>query len=526
MRTRDPERLFLHTGYLASLVPAAVRFERALRDPARAQQALFARLLRKQAGTTFFAEHGLSATSSIADFQRQVPVRDYAAFAPYVQRIADGEPNVLTASKVRMLERTSGSTSGDKLIPYTADLLSEFAAATNPWILSIHRRHPSLLGSMSYWSVSPAARERELTAGGLPIGFQDDTEYFGPVTRWALSRMLAVPGDVARMRDIEQWRRTTLLGLLRSRSLGLISVWNPSFLTLLMEALQRDLSDLLIELPSWRANEIRRALDRHGKLSGEIIWPNLRVISLWTDASAATFLPGLRAWFETVCFEPKGLLATEGVVSVPYSGGQAGSEIALLSHFLEFLPAHDPEGPPKLAHELEVGRSYSPLLTTGGGLYRYHLKDVVTVVGKTHATPRLRFEGKLDRSSDVCGEKLTEPQVARALRAAERELGLSLEFALLAPSLTPKPHYALFVEASLDVRALDALGDRVERALQDGHHYRYCRDLGQLGPVRPVRVRDGQRRFQTALSRGTARLGDIKPTRLDRRTEWEEWLCT
>jgi len=36
-------------------------------------------------------------------------------------------------------------------------------------------------------------------------------------------------------------------------------------------------------------------------------------------------------------------------------------------------------------HELERGRLYSVILTTGGGLYRYALGDVVTVVGRVGA---------------------------------------------------------------------------------------------------------------------------------------------
>ncbi len=521
---RDLARVALHAGYLGSLLPAALGFERALRDPARTQQGVLTRLLRKNAGTAFGIEHGFSRVTSIADFQRRVPIRDYTGFAPYIECIVAGERAVLTETPVRMLERTSGSTSGDKLIPYTPELLNEFSAATNAWILSAHRRHKGLLATTSYWSVSPAAREPEDTVGGLPIGFNDDTEYFGPITRWALSRMLAVPGRVARIRDIDIWRKTTLLGLLNAGSLGLISVWNPSFLTLLMEAIERDLSDLLAALPAARSNQIQRAFDRCGKLTGEAIWPSLRVISLWTDASAAAFVPGLRRWFETVCFEPKGLLATEGVVSVPYSGGEAGAELAVTSHFLEFVPVDDLGAQPLLAHELSIGSRYSPLLTTGGGLYRYHLKDVITVISKNHATPRIRFEGKLDRSSDLCGEKLTESQVASALREAEIHVAAHLDFALLAPSLTPRPHYALFVESSLDDLALADLARHVDSALSRSHHYKYCRDLGQLAPLRAVRVFEGLRRFQAALNKSSARLGHIKPTRLDRRTEWEEWL--
>lgn len=521
---RDPLRLLVHAGYLGSIVPNTLAFERALGRPEETQRRKLRALLRAQEDTAFGREHGFRHVDDVAAFQRRVPVRDYAEHAPWVDRIARGETNVLTSEPVRMLERTSGSTAGDKWIPFTAGLLAELSAATSPWISSVHRRHPGLLGTTSYWSVSPAAREPERTEGGLRVGFEDDSEYFGPLTRWALARMFAVPGDVARIRDVDAWRRTTLDLLLRARTLGLVSVWNPSFLTLLMEALERELDGYLARLPAARANEIRRALDRTGRLTGEALWPSLRVVSCWTDASAASFVPGLRAYFPHVTIEPKGLLATEGVVSIPYSGGNDGAELAVASHFLEFLDLDAPSARPRLAHQLVTGASYSPLLTTAGGLYRYHLKDVVTVTGRTRGTPRVRFEGKADRSSDLCGEKLTEPQVSSALSDAAQELGVELAFALVAPLVTPRPRYALFVESNADDARLDELARALDERLSRAQHYAYCRDLGQLDALRAVRVRDGQRRFQEALARTSARLGDIKPARLDKRTQWMDWL--
>ena len=51
-----------------------------------------------------------------------------------IERIAAGAANVLTAEPVRLLEPTSGTTGGEKLIPYTASLRRQFqwaVAGTN-----------------------------------------------------------------------------------------------------------------------------------------------------------------------------------------------------------------------------------------------------------------------------------------------------------------------------------------------------------------------------------------------------------
>ncbi len=413
-----------------------------------------------------------------------------------------------------MFEPSGGSTAATKLIPYTQALLDEFSAATGPWLFNLFRGRPGLWGTRSYWSVSPAvARAETHTEGGVPIGFEDDTAYFNPVERWALRRLLAVPGGVGKLRDVERWRRETARHLLAAEDLGFFSVWSPSFLTLLMEFIERRWPELLGLLPRRRARALDAVVARCGGIYGEALWPRLGLLSCWTEGPAAAQLPALRRWFPATPIQGKGLLATEGVVSIPV-WGQPAAVCAVTSHFLEFIDLDAPEARPLLVDELVLGGRYSPLLTTGGGLYRYHLKDVVRCVGFYERAPCLRFEGKLDRVSDLCGEKLSAGRVRAALEGVSARLGLAPAFALLAPVAEPA-HYCLYVECDALPLVIEDLRREVEDALREGHHYGYCRKLGQLGPLRVLRVRRGQERYLEAwLARGR-RLGDIKPTCLD-----------
>ena len=73
---------------------------------------------------------------------------------------------------------------------------------------------------------------------------------------------------------------------------------------------------------------------------------------------------------------------------------------------------------------------------------------------------------------------------------------------------------------------MQSVADHVEAHLKTGHHYAYARRLGQLGPLRPVRVRDGRATYTAALVEQGQRAGDIKPTRLDTRTFWAERFST
>jgi hypothetical protein len=247
-------------------------------------------------------------------------------------------------------------------------------------------------------------------------------------------------------------------------------------------------------------------------------WPRLDLISCWTDSTAARPLERMRRRFPNVAVQGKGLLATEGVVSIPLMDAPA-PVAAVTSHFLEFL-----DGPRAyLVHELEVGRHYEVVLTTGGGLYRYRLKDLVRVEGYLHKTPLLRFAGRTDGVIDLAGEKLSPSFVEQALVNASRALGTTPGFAMLAPAagepagyvlFTDLPHHALRMAAQLDAE------------LRQSHHYNLCRTLGQLAPVRVVANERAERIYHEVCAARGQRVGVIKPRSLAPDLGWEAAFAT
>jgi hypothetical protein len=283
----------------------------------------------------------------------------------------------------------------------------------------------------------------------------------------------------------------------------MISVWSPTFLTTLMTAMRDEWASL--DLPAAR----RREVERHAELDGSALWPQLQLVSCWTDGVSRQYLPQLQRFFPGTTVQGKGLLATEGVVSFPLVGEPA-PVAAVTSHVLEFIDLDAPDRTPLWTEQLQVGGTYSPLLSTASGLYRYHLKDTVECVGKFRALPLLRFAGKMDRTSDLVGEKLNARFVEKAL--ADR----GLSFGMLVP-VTTAPHYVLYFDGPVDP---EALVREVEARLRETHHYRYAQDLGQLGPLVARRIRNGFERYHDALAARGMKSGDIKPTALDSRDFW------
>ncbi len=504
----------LNLAWAISRRSSVAKFHEALRDPARAQERWLRDFLRANEGTAYGRAHHFREINSVADFRSWVPIEDYESLTPWIERIEEGQREVLTREPVLMLERTSGGVKGPKHIPYTQGLLNDFGAATGPWLDDLALTFPKLFTTRQYWSLSPASRDPEVTRGGLRIGLEDDTEYFDAATRFAMKRLFAVDGSVGRLRDLELWRTRTLEQLVAAADLGFISVWNPSFLTLLMEELVTKWASYAYPLDSKRRAQIEDRFERAGGFVGEAIWPKLQLISCWTDAWAAQALPGLRRFFPTTPFQGKGLLATEGVVSFPL-WGLAAPVAAVTSHFLEFSSLDDERV--SGVHELREGTTYAPVLTTRGGFARYRLADRVRCVGFHERAPLLRFEGRLDRGSDLRGEKLNATFAENAVRASLEEHSAS--FAMLAPELSDPPRYVVYFE---DCSEPDRLAAAIEQRLCEAMHYRYARELGQLGPVSPRLVSGGEQRVLRELVRRGQRLGDIKPIGFDPRPIWSD----
>ena len=501
---------------LASL-PAHAAFRSALSDPRRAQLQLLRRYVRDNANTAFGREHHFEQIDGFDAFRRRVPVRDYDGHACWIDRVAAGEINVLTAERVVRLVPSSGSTRAAKLIPYTASLQAEFNRAIGPWIVDLYRRVPDVMRGCAYWSVTPVAQAapHDDARVKLPVGFDDDSAYLGGGRRRLIDAVMAVPGDVRHAADMAAFRRATLGRLLRRRDLRLVSVWHPSFFELLLDAAEREWDALLEDVR--RADPARCAeLRAIGPGDWRATWPRLRVVSCWADAHASGPAAGLARRLPHVELQPKGLLATEAFVAMPFAGHWP---LAVRSHVLEF---EDDAGRAWGADELRVGGEYAVVVTTGGGLWRYRLGDRVRCDARLGRTPSVRFVGRQDLVVDRFGEKLSDGFVGRAIRDVLDAAGVAARFAMLAPEAPTKgepSHYTLFIETPPP--APTDLADRLDRALSTNPHYAYCRALGQLGPARVFAIRgDAYPAYAARRQAQGRRIGDLKPVALDAATDW------
>lgn len=500
----DPERAWgAFSRQTASILAA---FESSLEHPQVAQERRLTELVNANADSEFGRRHDFGSIRSIDDFRRRVPISTWPDLAPWIERAKAEYAPVLTTEKPVHFERTSGSSAAVKDVPYTPSLLKEFQRALVVWLAKLHEDCPSIAGP-AYWALSPAGAADQRTANGTPLGSASDAEYLaGSAAATLLPTLLDTQSAVD---DPATWRLGTLAQLVATEALALVSVWSPTFLTALLAPLldpaqqPGTLEWLRARVPARRFAQVTKAVAAH---DFSPLWPELAVVSCWMDGPSKHYVEPLAACLPQARFVPKGLFATEGVVSIPWGISEL-QPLAIESHVLEFI---DDDGVARLPHELEERARYQPVLTTGGGLYRYCLGDVVEVRGFLRRTPCVRFVGRADTRSDLAGEKLDEALAAEALRAVPGEV----HSAVLVPMADARPlRYLLLLETPAPGVAETIAAD-VERELGKVHHYALARRAGQLAALAVKTVPSMATIVHRAWESLGRRAGDAKPAAL------------
>ena len=484
-------------------------FACALDDPAAAQRAQLATIIAANETSRFGREHDFGAIGDPDAFRRNVPIRGYGGFAADIEATADGVTGILTGEPIVLFEQTGGSSSASKMIPYTAASLLAFQRALYPWLADCLRGMPSIAQGRAYWALSPAVRRARHTKAGIPVGAESDALYFG--TGASAFQELSVAGmDVACAEDFNGWRYLTALSLLRAEDLALVSIWSPSFLFPILDTIELRAGELLADIarsPEGGRERARRLepLLGAGPLATDAIWPRLDTISCWTDASAKPLADDLAQRFPHCRIQGKGLLATEGAVTIPLSNFPY-PVLALNSGFYEFI---DADGQALLCDQLVKEAEYRVVMTNHGGLYRYDTGDRVRMRGWARpGAPMLEFVGRAGVVSDICGEKLTGDFVESCLADIPG-------FRMLIPSHGPTPQYLLVVDENSDAaKNRSGVAERIDRDLAVNPQYLYARNLGQLGPIAVLPTRRPMDSYmRMAMARGQ-RFGDIKPAAL------------
>jgi len=216
-------------GIKASLIrpfakKTASNIEKWASNPIQAQEKVFQNLLSTLKQTTYGKENDLQHVNSYEAFKEKVAINDYEALRPYIDRIIQGEENVLWKGRPKYFAKTSGTTSGVKYIPLTTESIpNHFGTARNAMFNFAARtgKFDFFDGNMIFLSGSP-----ELTkTGGINTG--------------------RLSGIVNHM--VPSWLKASQLP---SYATNCIEEWETKLDAIVEETLQKDMR-LISGIPPW-----------------------------------------------------------------------------------------------------------------------------------------------------------------------------------------------------------------------------------------------------------------------------------
>ena len=438
------------------------RLLREARRPRLASEHTLRDILSISKDTVFGKEHHfdeiLSASTDselFAMYQHLVPVNDYEALRPYVERHKNGETGILFPGRPEMYATTSGTTSAPKWVPMTRKYLRDvYGKMSNVWVWNFIKHRKMALSGKVFAIVG---KECE--------GYAPDGTLYGSVSGVLvrdipkiIKKRYTAPASVMSIEDYAARNYTLMRLAIQHWDVTLWSTANPSTILELQRAVDENL-ELMIEdiekgtlsdkfaidnsireeLKAYmrprpkRAKELRELRDKNGgRILPRDYWKKLQILSTWKCGNTKVYMDKYLDYFdfEQTCYQELGYIATECRFGFALD---MSNESVLFPHlhYYEFVPEEDMDKPHKRflqVDELEQGKRYCTYVTTYSGLFRYNMNDLVEVGGMYEKTPTIHMVGKVNGIVSLTGEKLYEPQFIEAVHQAEEETKIKTKF--------------------------------------------------------------------------------------------------
>lgn len=412
-------------------------------EPARYQQAILKSLVAGARQTVFGRDHSFSTIKNHDDFKRLVPVRDYEALKPYVERVVHGESDILWNGKPEYFAKTSGTTSGTKYIPITKDSIpNHINGARNALLSYVHETGNAafLDGGLIFLSGSP-----ELTTkAGIKTG-----------------RLSGIVNH-----HVPQYLRSNQKP---SYETNCIDDWEAKLEKIIDETIHANMT-LISGIPPWAQMYFDRLQARTGKKIKDV-FPNFSMFVY----GGVNFEPYRAKLFDTIGKKIDSIEtypASEGFLAYQDSQHEEGLLLLLNTGiFFEFIPVEDyfKENPRRLnIEEVEVGKNYAVIINSNAGLWGYSIGDTIKFVSKR--PHRILVTGRIKHFISAFGEHVIGEEVEKAMKFAVAEFPETelVEFTV-APNVAPKeglPHHEWLIEFSKKPNDPDAFANSLDHHLR------------------------------------------------------------
>ncbi len=457
-----------------------------MKYPLDVQEEWFKKLINSGKNTEWGKKYGYASIGNYHQFINQVPLNDYNDLKPYIDRLRNGEQNLLWNSEVKWFAKSSGTTSDkSKFIPVSQEALEECHFKGGKDLLSI------------YCSNNPDTKIFSGRLLGMGGSHFPDNPGAGTFV-----------GDVSAiiMENLPSW-----IELIRTPdlSIALMAEWESKIEQIARITRNENVTNIT-GVPSWTLVLLKRVLEITGKSNIREVWPNLElfihggVSFLPYRNQFMQLIPGAMNYLETYN-------ASEGFFGIQ-DRNEAEDMLLMLDYgiFYEFLPLTEAGESSAMAIPLsgvKTGVNYAMVISTNAGLWRYQIGDTVTF---TSTDPyRIRITGRTRNFINAFGEELIVDNAQKALQSACEKTGAQINEFTAAPvyfgetsngahewliEFEKEPSDLAYFTEMLDnaLKALNSdyeakryhnmiLGEPIVRAMPNGTFYNWLKKRDKLG---------------------------------------------
>jgi hypothetical protein len=477
------------------------------KNPAAAQERQLLQSVERSQDSEFGLQHDFSSIRSVEAYQQRVPLHHSGNLRPLIERMMQGEGNVLCSEEVKWFAKSSGTTTEkSKFIPVPQCSLDSCHYRGAKDVLTFYlNRYPD---------------SNILTNKGLTLGGSHQVVSIGASTYC---------GDLSAIL-IENAPLITELVRTPSREVALIADFGEKVRRIAEETLSENVVQF-VGVPSWNLVLMRYLLRYAGKSNLLEVWPQLELFV----HGGVSFAP-YREQFRDIIPSPdmrylETYNASEGFFAIQDDLGDS-SMLLMLDYgiFYEFIPMSEfgSASPTcRTVADVQMGVSYAMVITTNGGLWRYVIGDTVEF---TSLFPhKVKITGRTKHYINVFGEELVVDNAENALRTACAATNASIRDYTVAPVFMrgdekgghewliefEQPPADLAVFATLLDQALCAANSDYEakrkcnttlnmpivRSLASGTFYRWMTQRGKLGGQNKVPRLYNTREYVEQLNR-------------------------
>ena len=411
------------------------------------QRGVMKRLVQKAEHTEWGKSHGFAKVKTYEDFAASSGVNTYEELKGYIDRMRQGEKDVLWPGTVRWYAKSSGTTNDkSKFIPVSPDGLKDTHYAGGRDVV--------------VWYLGNNPQSRIFDGKALILGGSHAPNY---------NLKDSLVGDLSAIL-IENINPLVNMVRVPRKETALLSDFETKRDRIAREAMGRNVTNLS-GVPSWMLSVMNRVLEITGKDNLLEVWPNLEVFF----HGGVAFTPYREQYRRLIPSEAMHYMetynASEGFFGIQDDPSDASMSLMLdYGVFYEFVPMDEIESPNPTVLPLwgvETGRNYAMLISTSSGLWRYMIGDTVRF---TSTDPyKFVITGRTKFFINAFGEELIVDNAERGLAVACAKTGAEVLEYTAAPVFMDNEgrcHHQWLIEFSRSPRDIDDFARILDNALQ------------------------------------------------------------